>query len=152
NSAILSGFLIPPPLYYFIAIAITIGTRFFLEINISSHSALWTAGILLLAGSIALALWTKYVMTRKGTTANSYKQSMVVVTNGPFRFSRNPMYLSINLLTIGLSFVFNDLILLILTGFAVLIIHVVIKREERYLAKKFGEEYLRYKKRVRRWI
>jgi len=91
-------------------------------------------------------------MSQKGTTSNSYKESSTIVTNGPFHFSRNPMYLSITMLTIGLAFVFNDLILLILTGVAILITNVVIRKEELYLNKKFGEEYLGYIKRVRRWI
>ena len=73
--------------------------------------------------------------------------------HGPFRFSRNPQYVSVNIIYVGIAISFNALwpiaflpvVLLIMT-------EGVIKREERYLERKFGAEYLSYKARVRRWI
>jgi len=152
NSAILSGLLVPPPIYYFAAIAIAVVARILFETQPLLHPAFETVGTVLIALSIVLALWAKYTMSLKRTTTNSYKESSAIVTSGPFRFSRNPMYLSITALTIGLAFVFNDWILLILTAVAVFITNIVIKREEHYLTKKFNQEYLVYKMGVGRWI
>ncbi|MBN4061968.1 MAG: hypothetical protein COA57_15860 [Flavobacteriales bacterium] len=152
NSAILSGLLVAPPLYYFTAIGMAIVAGVFFEITLLFHPAFWIVGSVLIALSIVLALWAKYSMIQKGTTTNSYKESSAIVTSGPFQFSRNPMYLSITTLTTGLAFAFNDWILLILTGVAIYITNIVIRREEHYLTKKFGQEYLEYKKKVRRWM
>ena len=152
NSTILSGLLVPPPVYYLVAIVIAMITRFFLHVSLTSHQALPVTGIIFIVVSVILGLWSKYSMSRNKTTSNSYEQSTKIVTGGPFCFSRNPMYLSITMLEVGLAFSFNDLILLVLTGVAFNVTNVVIRKEERYLTNKFGREYLDYKQKVRRWI
>lgn len=76
-----------------------------------------------------------------------------IVTDGLFRFSRNPIYVSDLLLYVGLSLALNTWWALALTPVLVLIMNVgVIAREEAYLERKFGNEYLRYKQQVRRWL
>jgi protein-S-isoprenylcysteine O-methyltransferase Ste14 len=76
-----------------------------------------------------------------------------MVTQGPFQYTRNPAYLSMTMIYTGISSLANALWAILLLPVALQVIQRgVIEREERYLERKFGEEYLRYKARVRRWI
>ncbi|KKS25833.1 MAG: hypothetical protein UU84_C0036G0009 [Candidatus Yanofskybacteria bacterium GW2011_GWC2_41_9] len=75
------------------------------------------------------------------------------MTSGPFQFTRNPMYLSLTSIYIGLSLIINTYWLLLFLPFVLIILHYgVILREEKYLEKKFKEEYVSYKSQVRRWF
>ena len=77
----------------------------------------------------------------------------VIVTGGPYAFSRNPIYLSMVLLLLGLGVWSNSLWFLALAAIAVLLLtYGVIIREERYLGRKFSAEYEAYRNRVRRWV
>jgi protein-S-isoprenylcysteine O-methyltransferase Ste14 len=92
-------------------------------------------------------------MKAAGTNVDPGKPALAIVRGGPFRFTRNPMYLALCFLQIALGFFLNDWITLMFVGPLVLIFHYgVILREERYLTAKFGEPYLQYKREVRRWI
>jgi protein-S-isoprenylcysteine O-methyltransferase Ste14 len=76
-----------------------------------------------------------------------------LVVDGPFRFSRNPLYVSLTLMYLGISVAANALWPLAFLIFAVVIVdRGVILQEERFLEKRFGEEYRSYKARVRRWV
>jgi protein-S-isoprenylcysteine O-methyltransferase Ste14 len=76
-----------------------------------------------------------------------------IVDTGPYRFTRNPIYLGMVLGLIGLAIALNSLwLLLTLVPFAVVIRYGVIAREEAYLERKFGDVYRRYRARVRRWL
>ena len=74
-----------------------------------------------------------------------------MAVGGPYRFTRNPMYLGLVFILAGLVLLANALWPLILLP-VVIVRRAVIDREERYLTAKFGEEYLRYLARVRRWL
>jgi protein-S-isoprenylcysteine O-methyltransferase Ste14 len=92
-------------------------------------------------------------MRRARTSVNPYRPTTVLLTEGPFRVSRNPMYLGMVVQYVGLALLFNSLWAMVLLPLALVIVHLtVIKREERYLELKFGEEYRAYKAKVRRWI
>ncbi len=90
---------------------------------------------------------------RAGTQLPPFRPTSAIITDGPFRFTRNPMYLGMTALYIGLAVGF-DLIwaLTVLPWVVIVIDRYVIAREERYLEAKFGEEYLAYKRSVRRWL
>lgn len=84
---------------------------------------------------------------------NPYQPTTAIVTEGPYRFTRNPIYLSLAVLYAGLEVMANALWSLLLLLAVMLIIHyAVILPEERYLEQKFGEEYRSYKAKVRRWL
>lgn len=88
-----------------------------------------------------------------GNNLEPWKHANQVVTSGIFRYTRNPMYLGMSLLYLGLCLFFRSSWALILLPVTILVIQTqVIAREERYLAGKFGDEYLDYKRRVRRWF
>ncbi|HWQ69571.1 MAG TPA: isoprenylcysteine carboxylmethyltransferase family protein [Patescibacteria group bacterium] len=112
----------------------------------SVGSAILITGVIGLAAAIR-TLW------RAHTPINPYKATTAVVTGGLFRFSRNPIYVSDTLIYVGLSLALNAWWALALTPVVVWIMQVgVIVREEEYLERTFGEDYLRYKRQVRRWL
>jgi protein-S-isoprenylcysteine O-methyltransferase Ste14 len=87
------------------------------------------------------------------TNMDPYKPATAVVTGGPFRFTRNPLYLSMTLIYGGIAAVANALPAALLLPIVLrLMRRGVIEREERYLERKFGDEYIEYKVRTPRWI
>lgn len=118
-----------------------------------SYSVSLVCGIALITLAPALALWALQTMHAAGTNVDPAKAALTIVRDGPFRFTRNPMYLALCLVQIALGFFLNDWITLLFAVPLALIFHYgVILREERYLTVKFGEPYLQYKREVRRWI
>jgi protein-S-isoprenylcysteine O-methyltransferase Ste14 len=103
--------------------------------------------------AIVLFLLSYREFRRAGTPVPGSRPSTAIVRTGPYRFSRNPIYLAFILLVLGLSFWLNNLWLLVtlVPAFA-LIAMVVIPREERFLERNFDEQYSSYKARVRRWF
>jgi len=91
--------------------------------------------------------------TNAKTEFHVRKPSIALVKTGLYKYSRNPMNISMTLLYLGITFLINSLWLLILVIPVLIVVQKgVIEREKSYLETKFGEEYLEYKKRVRRWI
>jgi protein-S-isoprenylcysteine O-methyltransferase Ste14 len=104
-------------------------------------------GAILLAGSA----WVQF--RRAGTTPNPTQPTTALVVRGPYRFTRNPMYLSLAALYLGGALRLNSLWPLVLFPVVITLIEWrVIAREERYLEAKFGDAYRAYKAGVRRWI
>jgi protein-S-isoprenylcysteine O-methyltransferase Ste14 len=104
-------------------------------------------------GALAFAKWAIKTFKEAGTNVPPNMPATTIVTTGPFKYSRNPMYLSMLVLYAGMAMLADAPLMLLLTGglFAVLN-NKVIKAEESYLEAKFGEDYLAYKARVHRWI
>jgi protein-S-isoprenylcysteine O-methyltransferase Ste14 len=110
-------------------------------------------GVVFVLASIPIAITAFRAMIRAQTSFDPRKPTTAIVSEGPFHYSRNPMYISLTLLYLGVSLLINALwILLLVVPLLVVIRYGVIAREEAYLERKFGDEYLRYKARVRRWI
>ena len=103
--------------------------------------------------SFGVFFWAAGTMLRGHASIPTNTPTDAIVTGGPFRFSRNPIYLSMILLHIGVGAWTRSLWFFVLAAMAVaLLTWGVIVREERYLERTFGDEYLSYKSRVRRWI
>lgn len=110
-------------------------------------------GVIFLAYSVLVSALAILQMRRAGTNIDVRKPSTTIVTDGIYRFTRNPMYLSMALLMIAISVLISNIWILILTPVFIIVIQKgVIEREERYLEGKFGVEYTSYKQRTRRWI
>ncbi len=110
-------------------------------------------GFVILVAGMLLAVWGKRTMRRAGTNVDPAMPALVLVENGPFRISRNPLYLARTLLYAGLALLANALWpLLALVPLLVLVQRRVIYPEERYMAATFGPAYEAYRGRVRRWI
>jgi protein-S-isoprenylcysteine O-methyltransferase Ste14 len=103
--------------------------------------------------ALALALWAIDIMTRAGTNVPTNRPTTAMVESGPYRFTRNPIYMGMFVGQIGLGIAFDNLwLLLTLVLFALVIRYGVVAREEAYLDRKFGDAYRRYRQRVRRWL
>ena len=101
----------------------------------------------------ALAIWAVVTIVRAGTRVEPSKPTTTIVENGPYRFTRNPIYIGMFLGQAGLAIGFDNLwMLVMLMPFYLVIRYGVIAREEIYLDGKFGAVYRVYKSRVRRWL
>jgi protein-S-isoprenylcysteine O-methyltransferase Ste14 len=111
------------------------------------------AGAAVLAFGLALGAWAIATLRRAGTRVETTQPTTTVVTSGPYRFTRNPIYVGMLAVLIGLAIALNTVWLLVaLVPFYLVIRFGVIAREEAYLERKFGETYRSYKSRVRRWL
>jgi protein-S-isoprenylcysteine O-methyltransferase Ste14 len=113
----------------------------------------WVGGTIVVGAVLGLGLWSVVLFRRGGQSENPWKPTPAIEESGPFRFTRNPMYLQMVLICIGLSVVLMNWWLLALTPVVMwLLQRLAIEPEEAYLERKFGAVYLAYKRKVRRWI
>ena len=111
------------------------------------------AGGLLVLIAIVLALAARSHFDRAGTNVNPMRPVTALVLAGPYRFTRNPMYLGLTLLTAGVALGANTLWPIVVLIPTLFVLHrEVITKEERLLESRFGDEYRAYRRRVRRWI
>lgn len=147
------GVVILPPLLY--AVALAAGLLLHLLVPRQPFTP-WVArplGAILLVASGALGRWGERTMRRAGTNVSTRAPSLTIVSDGPFRFTRNPLYVSLTGLYLGVTLLVDALWPLLLLVPVVLVTQYgIIRREERYLEAKFGETYRAYKARVRRWL
>jgi protein-S-isoprenylcysteine O-methyltransferase Ste14 len=110
-------------------------------------------GALVFALALGLAVWAIVTITRAGSNVPTNRPTTTIVESGPYRFTRNPIYLGMFGGQIGLAIAFDNLwLLLMLVPFALVIRYGVVAREEAYLERKFGDLYRDYRLRVRRWL
>jgi protein-S-isoprenylcysteine O-methyltransferase Ste14 len=151
-----AGVLVPPPLIFLVLFLI----GFWLErrspwpIRVGAERALAIAGIVAIGLAITLGLSAVATFRRRGTTILPVRRSTrAIVDDGPYRLTRNPMYVSMAIAYIGGALSLNSVWPLLLLPIVLAIIdRYVIAREERYLRGKFGEAYEAYMRRVRRWL
>ena len=144
-----------PPTIFAALLALGLLLHWFSPISAipAPKQVLWAVGGFLAATSGILALSARSEMIRANTAIDPREATTRIVESGVFRISRNPMYLSLVLLLLGIAVGLNSAWLLLVCLPFVLIIHYgVVLREERYLENKFEDSYRRYKERVRRWI
>ena len=112
----------------------------------------WLGDVLVILGAgLAFSAISKFKLTH--TTLNPHASVSSVVTSGPYRLTRNPMYLAFACLLIGFPLGAKSYWGLILSPLFILLMNsLVIRHEEAYLEKKFAEQYTSYKSRVRRWV
>ena len=142
-----------PPTWLLISILSTIALNFLLPLKHPISPPLSYFGIIIMVlGVVALASQA-YLIHQNNTTIEPFEESIFLVTEGLYRYSRNPIYLGMMLLLIGLWVVLGSLTpLLVIAIFFWLIQEKFIKVEEQMLEDKFGDQYLDYKRKVRRWI
>jgi protein-S-isoprenylcysteine O-methyltransferase Ste14 len=147
------GVIAPPPLIYMVGL----GTGFMLEALLPSASmppaVTWPVGGALVVAGLALARSFFRALHGANAPVSPYSPSTALVTTGPYRLSRNPGYLGMALGYAGIAILSGALWALVpLVPTLILIDRGVIRREERHLERRFGEQYLRYRARTRRWI
>ena len=110
-------------------------------------------GAMVFVLALALVAWAIVTITRAGSNVPTNRPTTTIVESGPYRFTRNPIYLGMFLGLIGLAIALDNLWLLLTLGpFALVIRYGVVTREEAYLDRKFGDVYRAYRSRVRRWL
>ena len=147
------GVLAPPPLIYAVALVAGLLANRPRPTPFLPRALSKVLGWPLVVGGLVLGLWGFREMRRAGTNVDPYHPTTAIVAGGPYAFTRNPLYVGMALIYAGTSARANALpAALLLPVVLHLVDRGVIKREERYLEGKFGDEYLQYKGRVRRWI
>jgi len=115
--------------------------------------ALRWAGFAALAAGLALDSWSLLHFLRARTSALPFRPASAIVARGPYRFTRNPMYLGMTLTLAGVGLLLGRTwILLAALAGALVMDRYAVRREERYLERRFGAEYVDYARRVRRWL
>ena len=110
-------------------------------------------GVGLCLTGIGVGFWGCATMYRAGTNVRPDRPVTALVTGGPFRYSRNPLYLCLTALYLGITLLLHALWPLVILVPLLLIVHRgIVLREERFLEARFGDAYRAYKARVRRWL
>jgi protein-S-isoprenylcysteine O-methyltransferase Ste14 len=145
---------IPPPLLYIVVLVLGILLDAAYPIHFLPSAIAWKIGALILAAGIALGpFWSIRTMRRANATLRPDRPATILVTDGPFRYSRNPLYLALTLIYAGIGIIADSLRALLLLAPVVLFMSLfVIRREEAHLQRVFGGEYEAYRARVRRWL
>jgi protein-S-isoprenylcysteine O-methyltransferase Ste14 len=147
------GVVAPPPLIYAVPLAVGLYLDRANPFPIMPRPlATWLGvALIVLAGVLAVSAFAQF--WRKHTSPMPFKPTTAIIQSGPFRISRNPLYLSLTLLYLGIALFKNTAWPVLLLPLVLVVVYRgVILREERYLEQKFGDEYVSYKSRVRRWI
>jgi len=144
---------IPPPLIYVVGFVLGLLLERAFPVLVLPQTASRVAAVLCIALCAILTVWSIGLFRRAHTSFVPIKPTTTLVVYGPYKFTRNPMYLSLVCLYLGLALWFGMVwALILLPAVIALVQHYVIAREEEYLERKFGAEYLRYKAGVRRWF
>ena len=142
-----------PPTYFMVSLILVIGLHFLLPIKqIVDWPYRWFGFVLGIIGSW-LNLWADQLFKKYKTEVKPYQKSSVLVTEGPFRMSRHPMYLGMVLILLGLAIFLGSLITFLpLIAFTISMQMVFISIEEKMMLETFGDEYRQYSQKVRRWF
>jgi protein-S-isoprenylcysteine O-methyltransferase Ste14 len=154
DTADTANVIVRPPIAWALAVLAGLVLNWFMPLAFlpAAVSAGWLGAIVFVL-ALALVAWAISTMMRAGSNVPTNLPATTIVDAGPYRFTRNPIYLGMVLGLIGLAIAFNSLwLLMTLALFALVIRYGVITREEAYLERKFGDVYRRYRARVRRWL
>jgi protein-S-isoprenylcysteine O-methyltransferase Ste14 len=146
--------MVRPPIAWAFAVLAALALQWLMPLPFmpAAVPAYWIGGATFLC-ALALAAWAITTLTQAGSNVPTNMPTTTVVETGPYRFTRNPIYLGMFLGLVGLAIAFDSLWLLaVLVPFALVIRYGVVAREEAYLERKFGDVYRGYRSRVRRWI
>ena len=153
SSSDTAGVIAPPPLVYLAGLGIGFALEALLPGGSLPALVQWALGGFLVVSGLALLATFNMSFNRSGTAVEPWKPTTAIVTSGPYGMTRNPAYLGMALVYVGIAFLADAPWALVPLPLVLVVIHHgVIRREERYLERKFGSEYLDYKQRVRRWI
>ena len=147
------GVIAPPPLIYLGFLVIGLVLDHFWPVRFLPDGwRIALAAVLIIAAGTLIALGLRE-FKRIGTQVSPHQPSTALATSGIYAHTRNPLYLALTLIYLGIAAATNALWMLVLVVPLVIVIRYgVIQREERYLRVRFGEEYRQYKARVRRWM
>ncbi len=147
------GVAVFPPLLFLVALIVMLALRYAWPLRIGGRPLTLVLGIVLAALAVAIIAWGRSTMLRGGTNVNPTLPTTAIITGGPFGFTRNPLYLGLMGLLLGIGLLFDTWWAVIALVASIPILHYgVVLREEAYLEHKFGEPYRAYKASVRRYL
>jgi protein-S-isoprenylcysteine O-methyltransferase Ste14 len=150
-----AGIRIPPPLYFFVCLGFGLLLEYLFPVHFISLSLIPRAivGFTFMLISLYFAVSGFVALIKNKTPFDTAKSTVKIVTSGAYRFSRNPLYLSLLLLLFGIAVLMLSLWLFFTIPFLFMFfLFNAVKPEENYLSQKFGKEYVDYLSQVRRWI
>jgi protein-S-isoprenylcysteine O-methyltransferase Ste14 len=154
DTADTANVIVRPPIAWALAVLVGLTLQWVVSLPFmpASVPAGWIGGIAFVL-ALALFVWAIATMTRAGSNVPTNLPTITIVETGPYRFTRNPIYLGMFLGLVGLAIAFDSLWLLVmLVPFTLAIRYGVVAREEAYLERKFGDAYRQYRARVGRWL
>lgn len=148
-----AGVRVPPPLIYVAIFAVGLLLHLIAPLTFLPRLPARVAALIFLGGWLLLFGWSYRLFRRTRNSLVTVRPAAELVVSGPYRFTRNPMYLSLLCLYGAVALWFGIIWAIILLPLVVLVVQrTVIAREERYLERRFGEAYRQYRGQVRRWI
>ncbi|MFA4824488.1 MAG: isoprenylcysteine carboxylmethyltransferase family protein [Methanoregula sp.] len=139
--------------YFIILLVLSVLLHFVFPVLVFLSPPLTYSGFLIIGFGLVLAFCSRSLFLKNATTLQPSEEPTSLVTSGPFRISRNPIYLGMASILLGVAVLLGTLVTLVFPViFVILIEFFIIPGEERKLEKIFGEPYREYKKSVRRWI
>ena len=147
------GVIAKPPLIYLGFLLLGLGLDRLWPVAVLPEAVLSPLGWVLIGLGLLVAVAAVRRFKAAGTSFHTHKPATAIISDGPYGVSRNPIYLGLIAIYLGVGVMADAGWVAVLLGPLLLVMHFgVITREERYLERKFGDEYLRYKAAVRRWI
>ena len=142
-----------PPVFLLAAVVLMIGLHFLLPARQVIPSPYRYGGLVPIVAGFVVVLWAARIFERTGTTIKPFETSSALVVRGPYRVSRNPIYLGMVVALAGLAVLIGSVTpFLVVPAFAYLIDRRFIRAEEEQLDRTFGSQYGAYRARVRRWL
>ncbi len=142
-----------PPLVFLTGLLVGSLANIWIPTKVVSNAVPWSIGGVLIICGLIVSGAAVVKFKRAGTTVRPDRAASTLVTAGPYRVCRNPMYLGLAVLSLGVAIADQSLWTLIALALVVTLIQRrVIEPEEAFLEKRFGAEYLSYKRAVRRWL
>jgi protein-S-isoprenylcysteine O-methyltransferase Ste14 len=139
--------------YFLFLLVLAIVSHLVFPVRVLLQPPFTLLGILIIGAGLILAFWTRALFLRNRTTLSPYESPAVLITTGPFRMSRNPVYLAMAAMLFGSAVLMGTLVPFVFPVLFIVIIEVLfIPDEERRLEEIFGGEYQEYQRRVRRWV
>ena len=145
---------IPPPVIFIVFLVLSSALHWGLPMHVTSMYQ-WIrfpiGGHLLFVAGV-MAIQSFRLMRNNNTPIDFNKPTTTIVTKGPFRFTRNPLYLSLLMLYLGIAILVNSLWFFPFLLWMFIVFNAIAKKEESYLEDRFGDAYMKYKSKVRRWL
>ncbi|MBN2454777.1 isoprenylcysteine carboxylmethyltransferase family protein [Candidatus Woesearchaeota archaeon] len=142
-----------PPTYFTVILVLLVGVHFLFPIARAVSTPYNYIGLVLAAFGIIITVWADHLFKQKKTTVKPHEIPTALVTSGPFSISRHPMYLGMAAILFGSAVLLGSVAALAFPFTFIIFMELkFIPHEERNMSEKFGSEYEKYKKRVRRWI
>lgn len=139
--------------YFLILLVLSVLFHLVVPVRVVLHAPITFFGIIIIGIGLVIAIRCRSLFLQNRTTLSPYESPAFLITTGPFRISRNPVYLAMAAILFGSAVVMGTVVPFVFTGLFILIMDLLfIPDEEERLETIFGKEYRDYKKRVHRWI